>query len=57
MTREEAREEVLKGLECCVDFCCNDCPYHYLDSKEYPIRCIHSLLTDVHNLIKESKQQ
>lgn len=50
------KEEVLKGLECCVDYMCGDCPYQYLASWEFPIKCMRTLLVDLQNL-KEKEEE
>ena len=45
------KEEVLKGLECCTEFLCGECPYKEYDSKDYLLRCTHMLLVDLKNII------
>ena len=45
----ENKDTILKGLECCVEFLCKECPYQFLDDHEHPLRCIHTLITDIHN--------
>ena len=47
-------EQIEKGLECCVNFICGKCPYEYLESSTYPLRCIHALIQD---LYKERKKK
>lgn len=47
------REETLKGLECCADFMCKDCPYQKFSDHTYTIRCMHRLMVDLQTL--ESK--
>ena len=45
------KEEVLKGLECCTEFLCGECPYKEYDSKDYLLRCTHMLLVGLKNII------
>ena len=44
------RNEVLKALTCCNEFLCGDCPYKAWDSDEYKLRCIHMLISDLHQI-------
>lgn len=46
------REETLKGLECCAEFLCSECPYKIYEHVDYKLRCIHKLIVD----LNESKQ-
>ena len=51
------REEILKGLECCSEFLCGECPYRKFYSHDYPLKCIHKLLVDLKELYdKEIKE-
>lgn len=43
-------DEIKKGLDCCSEFICGECPYNIYESKEYPLRCIHKLLSDMKEL-------
>ena len=49
--------EILKGLECCAEFICDECPYKKYESKDYPLRCIHKLIVDLKEnyFVKEEK--
>ena len=47
------RNKVFKGLDCCKEFLCDECPYQYLDDKEYPLRCIHTLIVDLSEIKEE----
>ena len=47
------KEKIMKGLSVCNEFCCEECPYQHLDSVNYPLRCIHTLIKDVYELLKE----
>lgn len=42
----------MKALKACNEFYCCECPYNYLDNKEYSLRCIHTLIKDVYKLLK-----
>ena len=49
-------EEIERGLECCTEFLCGECPYQKYESKDYPIRCMRMLVNDVYvtyNNLKE----
>lgn len=46
------KEIVIKALAACSEFYCGECPYQYLESDEYKLRCIHTLIVDVNELLK-----
>jgi hypothetical protein len=48
------KEETLKGLECCADFMCKDCPYRKFSDQTYTIRCMHRLMVDLQKLEAEN---
>lgn len=48
-------QEVLKGLNCCVEFLCGECPYKKYDSKNYSLRCVNKLLNDLKEQIIDKK--
>ena len=45
------REETLKGLSCCSEFLCSECPYKMYDSTDYIMRCTHKLIVDLQTLV------
>ena len=45
------KETIIKGLEACSEFLCDECPYQYLEDKTFTLRCIHNLIIDVSILI------
>ena len=49
------KETIMKGLQACRDYCCRECPYQYLDDEYYILRCIHTLVKDVNEMLKETK--
>jgi hypothetical protein len=49
-------KEIEKGLECCVDFLCGECPYKKFDDKNYALQCIHKLMVDIWNLHNRKKE-
>lgn len=51
------KEKVKQAIEACADFCCGECPYEHLDSKEHPFRCIHTLMVHIHDLMKENENE
>ena len=48
----QLRSKVEHGLQHCVDdyFYCKGCPYEDLESAEFPLRCVHALLTDIQKI-------
>lgn len=46
------REEILKGIECCAEFLCGECPYQKYEHNEYKMKCIHNLMKDINDLVK-----
>ena len=55
MEREPmTKEEILKGIECCAEFLCGECPYQkYVDPK-YLLKCNTALMRDVNELLKNT---
>lgn len=49
---EVTKETVLKGIECCSEFLCAECPYKKYEHHEYTIRCMHKLMLDINELVK-----
>lgn len=47
------RSKVYKGLNCCKEFLCGECPYKGFDHEIYKMRCIHMLIADLAELSKE----
>ena len=41
------REETLKGLACCAEFLCDECPYKIYEHIDYKLRCSHKLISDL----------
>ena len=41
------KEETLKGLECCADFLCDECPYKVYSHIDYKFRCNYKLIVDL----------
>lgn len=46
------KEEIEKGMKCCNEFLCGECPYENDDkvSSQYTMRCIHMLMQDINKL-------
>ena len=44
------KEEITKGLNCCSEFLCGECPYKIYHSHDYPIKCIHRLMVDLNEI-------
>ena len=47
------KDKVMKALAACNEFCCDECPYQYLDHMDYKLRCIHVLIMDVNKMLNE----
>ena len=47
------KEKIVEALSACSNFCCGECPYQHLESKDYPLRCIHALIQDTYDLLRE----
>ena len=46
------KANILEALAACSEFCCDECPYQHLDHEHYKLRCIHTLIKDVYELLK-----
>ena len=49
-------EDILKGIECCAEYMCGECPYQRFEHKDYKMRCIHMLMEDIATWVKEIKK-
>ena len=47
------RETVVKAVAACSEFCCGECSYQYLYSRDYPLKCICTLMGDINKMLKE----
>ena len=43
------KREILKGIECCTEYLCGECPYEKYDIKDKPLACVHKLMLDIQN--------
>ena len=43
------KREILRGIECCAEFLCGECPYEKYDIKDKPLACVHKLMLDIQN--------
>lgn len=48
-----SKEEVLKGLRCCAEFLCDECPYYKFHHHEYKLRCTYFMIKDLDALVLE----
>ena len=46
-------EKVLGALKSCNEFLCSECPYARWDDYDYKLRCIHMLINDLTEVVKE----
>lgn len=51
------KAKVLKGLECCAEFLCDECPYQKYEHDDYKLRCIHLLVMDLNMLRMECEYE
>lgn len=54
------KEEIEKGMKCCNEFACGECPYEKYDDKKqhlYTMRCIHMLMHDITKLYFDMKNK
>ena len=51
----DKRSKALKGLKCCAEFLCGECPYAEHQHIEYKLRCIHKMHQDLAEVL-EPKQ-
>lgn len=49
--------DIYKGLKCCSEFLCGECPYQIYDSDHYKLRCIHKLIVDLNSLLNGGKKK
>lgn len=48
---------ILKGLYCCVEYLCGECPYKDLMHDEYILRCTHTLLVDLYKMLNKKSEE
>jgi hypothetical protein len=53
--RKLEKSNILKGLECCTEFLCGECPYEKYDIKGKPLTCVHKLIVDLYKMIGGNK--
>lgn len=46
------KETIIKALEACSEFLCDECPYKYLEDRNFTLKCIHTLIVDLNMLFK-----
>lgn len=46
------KEEILKGVECCAEFLCGECPYQKYEDPKYLLKCNIALIRDINELLK-----
>lgn len=49
--------QIFQGLSCCSKFFCDGCPYKIYEDDLYKIQCIHILIEDLHNYMKEVEKE
>ena len=50
------KEETLKGLRCCSEFECGECPYKIYEDegRTYILRCTHKLMVDLNEIMNKT---
>lgn len=48
------RDKLFKGVECCANYLCGECPYAGLQHSFYKERCMHQMLEDLNKWIKST---
>ena len=47
------KETITKALKACSEFLCDECPYKHLEDRNFPLKCIHTLIVDLnYNICK-----
>ena len=46
------KETIIKALKACSEFLCDECPYKYLEDRNFPLKCVHTLIVDLNMLFK-----
>ena len=41
------KETIIKALKACSEFLCDECPYKYLEDRNFPLKCVHTLIVDL----------
>ena len=41
------KETIIKALKACSEFLCDECPYKHLEDRNFPLKCIHTLIVDL----------
>lgn len=47
----DKRSKAMKGLKCCVEFLCGECPYAEYQHIEYKLQCIHKMHKDLFEVL------
>lgn len=48
--------EIYKGLKCCSEYLCNECPYQIYESNKYLLRCVRKLIVDLNSLLNTEEE-
>ena len=50
------KEKVLKGIECCSEFLCGECPYNKYEDANHMLKCNHILMLDIKEFVTAMEQ-
>ena len=51
----EKANKAWKGLKCCAEFLCSECPYAEYQHIEYKLQCIHKLHMDLVEVLEPNQ--
>ena len=53
----DKRTKALRGLKCCAEFLCGECPYAEYQHIEYKLQCVHKMHTDLVEVLEINKEE
>lgn len=53
---EFTREQVLRSVQACKEFCCEECDYRIYAHEVYILRCVRRLMIDVDKILNGEKK-
>ena len=51
----DKRSKAVKGLKCCAEFLCGECPYAEHQHIEYKLQCVHKMHMDLAEILESKK--
>lgn len=56
MESEFTKEQTLRSVRACKEFCCEECDYRVYAHKDYILRCVRRLMIDVDKILNGEKK-